>query len=289
MTLVLSALIHAAVLWKWIPHIRLPFEVSERVDERVPLVVLLEPQQRVPPPLPPAMQQPHVRLTPSAPSRNATPQKPTARPPVPALERPDPIRTPALVDEHASYPATPPAPVPSRPVQPAPDGDLASYIESRRRAREAFTPATRPSVPAVPEKEDEHARANRIAAANLGVGRKPRFGEDTSKGGGIFAIQRLGYDYAEFLFYGWNKDIQRNTTQLIEVRTGNHIDIRRAVVSRMIVIIREHEQGDFLWESRRLGRNVTLSARPLDDAGLENFLMREFFDEPRQRPLSGAP
>ena len=148
----------------------------------------------------------------------------------------------------------------------------------------------RPSAPATSEEEDENARANRITAANLGVGRKPRFGEDTSKGGGIFGIQRLTFDYAEFYFYGWNKDIQRNTSQLIEVRRGSQSDIRLAVVRRMIGIIREHEQGDFLWESRRLGRHVTLSARSIDDAGLESFLMSEFFFDPsRQPPLSRSP
>ncbi len=50
---------------------------------------------------------------------------------------------------------------------------------------------------------------------------------------------------------------------------------------RMIVIIREHESGDFLWRSQRLGRDVTLSARATDTAGLEAFLLREFFPERR--------
>jgi hypothetical protein len=50
----------------------------------------------------------------------------------------------------------------------------------------------------------------------------------------------------------------------------------------MIAIIREHEQNDFVWESRRLGRYVTLSARPRDNDGLEEFMLAEFFDELRQ-------
>jgi hypothetical protein len=45
----------------------------------------------------------------------------------------------------------------------------------------------------------------------------------------------------------------------------------------MIAIIREYEQEDFTWRSVRLGREVTLSARAVDNAGLEDFLMREFF------------
>ena len=152
---------------------------------------------------------------------------------------------------------------------------MATYLEARRRARGASAPAD--SAPQAQAPESDETRANRIAAANVGAGRKPTFGT-TPAGGGIFSIQRLRYDYAEFLFYGWNKDISRNTTQLIEVSKGTESDIRVAVVRRMIVIIREHEQGDFLWESPRLGRYVTLSARAKDSAGLEDFLMREFFN-----------
>ena len=122
---------------------------------------------------------------------------------------------------------------------------------------------------------------------NLGSDRRANFGADPRRGGGVFTVQRVGYDYAEFLFFGWNKDIKRNTAQVIEVRKGAHSDIRLAVVRRMIVIIREHEQGDFVWESPRLGRNLTLSARARDTAGLEDFLLREFFEEYRNSPSAG--
>ncbi|MGZ5116205.1 MAG: hypothetical protein ACXWCY_19330 [Burkholderiales bacterium] len=187
----------------------------------------------------------------------------------------------------APTPATPtlPAPTTPAPIAPraAPAGDLASYIEAKRQARGESAPSV-PSVGSASNTqpaEDDNARANRIAAANLGTDRTPTFGAD--RGGGIFSIQRMSYDYAEFLFYGWNKDIRRNTTQLIEVRKGTNSDIRLAVVRRMIVIIREHEDGDFVFESRRLGRNITLSARPRDTAGLEDFLMREFFGDANRR------
>ena len=125
--------------------------------------------------------------------------------------------------------------------------------------------------------EDANARASRLAAANLGSDRKPSFGSDPRKGGGVFSIERLTYDPAEFTFFGWNKDIERNSLQLVEVRKGSEPDIRIAVVRRMIAIIREQEKEDFVWESKRLGRNVVLSARPRDSRGLEDFLMREFF------------
>jgi hypothetical protein len=157
----------------------------------------------------------------------------------------------------------------------APEGDLASLVEARRRAREqAAAPASPPGARA---EEDANARATRLAAANLGSNRRPSFGSDPRKGGGVFAIERISHDTAEFTFFGWNKEIQRNTLQLIEVRKGNEPDIRTAVIRRMIVIIREQEKDDFVWESKRLGRDVILSARPRDTGGLEEFLMREFF------------
>ncbi|MDB5808173.1 MAG: hypothetical protein JWN94_295 [Betaproteobacteria bacterium] len=135
---------------------------------------------------------------------------------------------------------------------------------------------------APPVAEDDRTRANRIAAANLAT-KKQTFGYDPSQGGGVFQIVRINYLDAEFLFFGWNKDIRRNTKQLIEVPKGNNADTRIAVVRKMIAIIREHEEGDFLWESQRLGRNLTLSARARDNASLEQFMMLEFFEDP-QRP-----
>jgi hypothetical protein len=179
--------------------------------------------------------------------------------------------------------AVPRVPAPAPPAAPAAPaaGDLSSYIAAQRRARTAENtapaPAFPPAAPAPPAPvEDENARANRLAAANLGTGRAPTFGERVV-GGGIFSVRYVAYDYAEFMFYGWNEDIRRNTAQLIEVRKGDAPDIRVAIVRRMIAIIRDHEQGDFLWESQRLGRVVRLSARARDNAGLEEFMLHEFF------------
>lgn len=155
-------------------------------------------------------------------------------------------------------------------------------MEARRRAR-GESPTTAPPAPAsvanAPAPEDDKARANRIAAANLATQRRQTFGYDPSQGGGLFQIMRTGFLDAEFIFFGWNKDIRRNTKQLIEVRKGNNPDTRIAVVRRMIAIIREYEQEDFLWESQRLNRSLRLSARARDNSELEGFLMLEFYPE----------
>ena len=88
----------------------------------------------------------------------------------------------------------------------------------------------------------------------------------------------MAYDDAVFEFYGWNRDVGRRTPQVFEVRKGNNADMRIAVVRRMIAIIRDYEKEEFIWESKRLGRNVTLSAKQADNAALEEFMMHEFFD-----------
>jgi len=54
-------------------------------------------------------------------------------------------------------------------------------------------------------------------------------------------------------------------------------DVDKAIVDSMIAIIRQNVTGDFTFDSQRLGRVVTLSARVQDNAGLQAFLLREFF------------
>lgn len=275
----LSALLHAIVFWRWLPDLHPPGDPEQPRDSKGPLIVQLAPPpkpQRAPPPAP----------RPRPPRPAAQPAKPAVKPPAPAPKaapRPAP-RAPVLaLDKSAPSAAPRPSTVPPttpKPLAPPSSADLLAYVESQRRARNLVPPTPAPQPPSRPSQseEDANARANRLAAANLGLDRKPVFGE-RKRGGGVFEIERMGYDSAEFLFYGWNREIRRNTTQLIEVRKGSNSDIQIAVIRRMIEIIRDYEKGDFIWESQRLGRNVTLSARQRDNAGLEDFLMREFFDK----------
>ena len=173
-----------------------------------------------------------------------------------------------------------PMPAPAPPQAQPEQSDMAAQIEARQRARAGGAPAAPgPQVGASQPiaGEDDNAKRDRNIAANLGSLRAPAPGENSRRGGGVFQIRRVGYEDAEFMFFGWNKDMGRNNTQLVEVRKGNNPDMRIAVVRRMIAIIREHENGDFVWESRRAGRNVSLSARASDTAKLEAFLLQEFF------------
>ena len=261
----LSILVHIAALWR-LPQVRLsPPETPEHGDTSRPLSVHLAPP--VPPrPRPPAAAQ---RSKPPATVRAQPKAAPRPRSTPPVIAREQPSESPSVA-----------AP---RPARPAAD-DLSSYIEAKRRAREEAAQPAAPPVTAskAPPAEDEDTRIDRIIAANLTPQHTMSFGYDPTQRGGIFHIEHMSDDAAEFIFYGWHKAMRRNMAQLIEVRKGGNPDIRIAVIRRMIAIIRDYEQGDFLWESRRLGRNVTLSARTRDNAGLEDFLMAEFFGD--QRP-----
>jgi len=168
-----------------------------------------------------------------------------------------------------------PAPQPAQP-------DLASYVEAQRKARGESSVASSGSTGGAQPGESEAERRNRIIAANLGLDRKPTFGSDPNSAGGLFQIKHVGYDDAEFYFLGFDKDIERTAKMTVEVRKGDAPDIRVAIVRRMISIIRDNVQGDFLWTSQRMGRQVRLSARLQDNAGLEDFILRDVFGvEPR--------
>jgi len=261
----LSLILHALLLFGWLPKVPLlPFEDSRLGKPSGALAVrLAPPPSRPAPPVPPAAPAVQAQAAHQAPALKSAQRLPSA-PPVLSAER----ASPAAV-----------APRPPE-AAPAPPEDLASYIAAHRRAQPA--PAQPPS-PDSPPAESEEERHNRAVAASLGLNRTPSFGSERQRGGGMFQIQRKGYNDAEFFFYGWNKDIRRNSQQMIEVSRGNNPTIEIAIVRRMIAIIREHVSGDFTWESERLNRDITLSARAADNAGLEDFLMLEFFSNPRAR------
>jgi hypothetical protein len=278
--IVFSLAVHLVAMLEFLPHMGpvskedIPLETpGERIQVR-----LTEPPAAVPTPPPPsvAMRQapptPQPRPRAPAPPRVATPPPPAPSPPL-AREQPTPS---------APVVQAPSAPVAIPPPPKAPEGDLASFIAARRRARgEPEQPASPAANATAATVESDTARRDRIVAANLASLNPTTFGGQPKNSGGIFQITHLGDSDAEFSFFGWNKDIKRRATQTIEVKKGNNPDIRIAVVRRMIAIIREYEQEDFSWESKRLGRVVVLSARAVDTAGLEDFMMLEFFNPGR--------
>jgi hypothetical protein len=273
--ILLSLLVHFAALWMLIPDLQmLALENQPRSEDLDRLQVQLAPPPatRLPQPAPPRVPEPAV-APPKPPAKPifTPPRRPAPKPPVIAAPGPAAPVVPAP-------PVVPPTPEPPRTYPPM-AGDLSSYIEARKRERgEVPAPAAAGKPANVPSAASDNGRINDALAANLPSPQSPIEGRDRRRGGGIFEIKRMAYDDAAFEFYGWNTDMGRKTAQLIEVRKGDNSDMRIAVIRRMIAIIRQHEQGDFVWESQRLGHNLTLSARPADTAGLEEFMMQEFFE-----------
>jgi hypothetical protein len=196
----------------------------------------------------------------SGPARGLRPETPAAPPRAQALAV-------ALL-------ATPSAAIAAAQAATAVGADLSSYIAARRRERYEQRAPTDNAV----------AQRTRIVASDAPALRSPVPDERTRRGGGIFEITRMTDDDAEFLFFGWNRDEGQRKTLAYQVRLGDNDDMRVAVVRTMIAIIREHEDADFRWQSYRLGRIVVRYARPADNAGLEEFMLEEFFDSKTQVP-----
>ncbi|ODT81910.1 MAG: hypothetical protein ABS69_05515 [Nitrosomonadales bacterium SCN 54-20] len=156
--------------------------------------------------------------------------------------------------------------------------DLLAYMNEareRRRAGGIFE-----DEPAEPEAVEREPSEEELRMANVMRNLKE------PGASGIFQIIRMGPRTAQFLFRAWKKDSSVPRRELVEVDAGPGGDIQRAIVRKMIELIRQYHKGDFNWESYRLDRVVVLSARPEDSKGLEDFLIREFFGEeaaPRQR------
>lgn len=274
---VVSLLLHVGLLLG-LPPLKKP---NGKEPEPPPLTAYLRsapqvapPQVKPPPPPPPPVRAPRPASKAPAPTpRPAPPQTPQTKQPTPApviaLNKPPPTQPSFTVP---APPAEPP-PLKQTPQMTSPppaETDLAAYVAARKRARGEEAPPT-----------DVEA-ANRGAMSSAALKQQPTitFGEKPpTPSGGLFQIRRRGYDYAEFMFYGWNTNFGRNVPQMIEVRKGNANDIDIAVIRKIIEIIRNYERGDFQWYSKRTGKSLTLSARARDNAGLEDFMMQEFYEE----------
>ena len=195
--------------------------------------------------------------------------------PPPIATRPSMMTRPVPHGANVPEPVVrPPPPRPPEPTTPRPEPpvDMMAAINARREARRAAEAAAARGPGELTS--DEIARA-RIARNLKGPGEGV---------GGVFQILSKGTRTAEFAFNGWRPDTEKRWREVIEVDAGLGGDVDRAIVRRMIELIRTHYQGDFKWESHYLGRTVVLSARLEDTEGLEDFLIREFFGTPTLGP-----
>ena len=268
LTLILSLLVHFAMLWYFLPQIPHPTVSGPDAGKAGSMLVArlkpMPPPAAAPPPAPPPLPvaAPAIRRAATPP-----PSRPLATREPPRAFRPAPLLTTPVPQPAA--PKLPPPPV---------ETDLASYIAARRIAR-GDAPA-RPETAPKSAADLENERRDRVIAGNLASGKQtPTFGFDPRTGGGVFELKRMDDSEADFWFTGWDKDIGRRAKQLINVRRGTNSDIRLAIVRRIISIIRDEVKEDFSWKSERSNRVYELSARLGDNDQLESFLLHEFFPE----------
>jgi hypothetical protein len=192
---------------------------------------------------------------------------------------PSPVPTPRT-KRSVAMPGPPPTPPPVAPPEPRPTPpmDMMAAVNAARERRQAAEQALRGENAASRERSRERTPAEQ-ATANLNRNLQtlaPGY-EGT---GGVFQILSMGHRSSTFAFNGWKVEAKKRWREVIEVEAPPQGDIELATVRRMIQLIRTYYSGDFNWESQRLGRVVPLSARVEDSAGLEEFMMREFFGTP---------
>ena len=215
----------------------------------------------------PAQPPPQKSSTPKA-----KPNKSTPRPTTPRVQRlPDTITVPNEKPVEVAK-VEPPPPETKREEIP-PEMDMTEYIAKRRQARGATDPSTS-------TEESEAARGTRTALANIAAINK-RGQDDANESGGVFSISNKTFHSMDLKFRGWNPNFKRRWLTSVTVEQGSEPDVETAVVKKMIELIRKEKTGDFEWDSHRLGKVITMSARVKDTAELQAFLMKEMFPEYR--------
>jgi hypothetical protein len=250
---VISLLIHALILFFVIPKFQReqkkeppPFEVVLAQPEQKEEIVA-PPQQPIPEPLPEPIKKQKVMTR--KPSKDTKPS---------VFKVPDVLAV--------NKPAPEPAPQKESKFK---ETDMLAYVNAQRAKRE-LTEADAAKINAEAAAREIGPSEEQKRDAKI----KSNFQNGTN---GIFEITSLGSRSGSFTFLGWLNDYSTSKRQYFEVEASTGQDVRLVMIRRMISLIREHYQGDFNWESQRLGRVVVMSARPEDTAFLEDFMMTEFF------------
>ena len=241
------------------------------------LVLFVVPQQRVGSGEPSATKSDSLvvnlsqRMMPPREAQAASAPVPAPRPQPPAAHRQHSVVATARSQSRAAdraklpNPVTPPLPTPAASELLA---DMQAYVNAaraRRRAAEGFSGSESADGARAREPSEDDIRMA-IVKRNLHPGTN-----------GVFQILSMESRRAAFSFRGWTNDSSNVQREYIQVEIGTNSTIEIAIVRRMIELIRKYYEGDFNWESERLDRIVTLSARREDNEGLEEFLLKEFF------------
>ncbi|CAN4273602.1 hypothetical protein MCEMSEM29_01341 [Methylophilaceae bacterium] len=199
-------------------------------------------------------------------------QKPEAQAKKPVFKVPDVLST----TEPTLEKTTPNLSLPqeSVPTEPKPEEapvDMMAYV-NQQRARRATQESDAARINAEATAKELGPSAEQKRDANI----KRNFETGVN---GIFEITSLEARSASFSFNGWTNSFSSARREFFEVQAQSGQDVRLVMIKKMISLIRQHYKGDFNWDSHRLNRTIVMSARPEDSAGLEEFMMIEFFGQ----------
>jgi hypothetical protein len=248
--IVASLIFHAIAIFFVLPQ--LIKQPSSAIKPQTITVSLARPQPKPEPAAPPPPPAPKVK-----------PQKKQPKP-----------DTPKVMAAKSNQASSDTIPLPAKPSEPAATQnqpvDMMSLVNANRQRRQSEENyASRENAAAIAREKGNTQEDAREAVIKRNLAQ-----EGTN---GIFQIKEIQLHSAQFSFRGWKNNINNARLELIDVQAGPNESIQRAIVKKMIAIIRREYSGDFNWESQMLGRVVILSARVQDNAGLEDFLIREFF------------
>ena len=265
----LAAIIWLIIIWEFGYFLKSSKEEiisAPPIDARFVELPDTQPEQESSPPKSSPQNQPEPELKPKLEPKPEPTHEPPPTPQPRAIETEKPMKP--LPEKTVTQTEVPLAPPPA--PHSAPPTDLASYINAARTRRQAAEISDeRENTETISSPRQLSADEKRMA--NIRRNLQP---EGTS---GVFQIISMGSRTARFSFRGWTTDYNNSRREVIEVDAGLNGDVERAIIRRMIELIRKHYKGNFNWESHRLNREIILSARMEDNEGLEDFLMLEFF------------
>jgi hypothetical protein len=267
----LSILFHLSMLWFFAPKL---FLMGAPVQDAPPFEVTLGPPQKqeIAKSEPIALPAEPIAERPAEPLPKPPKAKPSKTKKVEQKSTPPKqIELPVEVAKKSDLRL--PKPI-ERPIETTPEvlpgEDMQAYIKRQKEAKLAQQGASKKDV-------EEILASNNTPSE--GEKRDAKIRENLKFDGtnGIFQIREMGLHSAQFSFKGWKNNINSARLEIIDVHVPDGSDGKHEVIMKMIEIIRREYSGDFNWDSQRLGRVLTLSARVEDTQALESFMMTEFF------------
>ncbi len=269
LTLLLSILLHLALLWLFAPKM---FSMGAPVENAPPLEITLgPPQKEAVAPSEEVLPTPEVVEKVSPKPIKKKPLK--ARPPKQVKPKTVPVEVAKQSETKVLKKETLNKARPKPPAETAkrlPGEDMLAYVKRQQRAKLAKQGLAKQDVEAIMASNNPQSAGDKRDAkikANL----------DLEGKNGIFEIRSLGPHKAAFSFKGWKNNVNTARLEIFSVSAPDGASIKLAVIRKMIEIIRRDYSGDFNWDSRRQQRIIVLSARLEDSAALEAFMMNEFF------------